>query len=88
MVLTSCHADNTIERMETVTIKLDRRHIERLRHHARATGRSTAAVVRDLIDRHLGGRGPSLHDQASDVCGSVAGPRDLSTRTLHGYGRD
>lgn len=74
--------------METVTIKLDRRQIERLRHHARTTGRSTAAVVRDLIDRHLGGQGPSLHERARDVCGSVAGSRDLSTRKLHGYGRD
>jgi hypothetical protein len=74
--------------METVTLKLDRRHIQRLKDHAEATGRSQAAVVRDLIERHLGGRKRSLHDQARDLCGSVSGARDTSTRRLQGYGRD
>ena len=74
--------------METVTLKLDRRHIERLKDRARATGRSQAAVVRDLIDRHLGGGERSLHERARDVCGSFAGARDLSTRRPSGYGRD
>ena len=74
--------------METVTLKLDRRHIQWLKDHADATGRSQAAVVRDLIDRHLGRRKPSLHDQAKDLCGSVSGARDTSTRRPTGYGRD
>ena len=74
--------------METVTLKLDRRHIERLKDHAEATGRSQAAVVRDLIDRHLGRRRPSLHDRAKDLCGSVSGGRETSTRVMKGYGRD
>lgn len=74
--------------METVTLKLDRRHIQKLKDQAAATGRSQAAVVRDLIDRHLGRKKPSLHDQARDLCGSVAGANDTSTRKLKGYGRD
>lgn len=74
--------------MEQVTLRLDRRHIQRLKDHAAATGRSQAAVVRDLIDRHLAGRARSLHDQAKDLCGSVDGARDLSTRRLTGHGRD
>ena len=75
--------------METVTLKLDRSHIQRLKDVADATGRSQAAVVRDLIDRHLGKRNrPSLHDQAKDLCGSVSGAPDMSTRKLKGYGRD
>ena len=74
--------------METVTLKLDRRHIQRLKDRAEATGRSRAAVVRDLIDRHLGRRRPSLHDQAKDLCGSVSGASDTSTRRPRGYGRD
>ena len=75
--------------METVTLRLDRRHIQRLKDRAEATGRSQAAVVRDLIDCHLGRRRrPSLHDQAKDLCGSVSGARDMSTRRLTGYGRD
>ncbi len=74
--------------MDTVTFKLERRHIQRLKDQAEATGRSQAAVVRDLIDRHLGRRRPSLHERAKDLCGSVDGARDLSTRKLDRYGRD
>ena len=75
--------------METVTLKLDRRHIEMLKQHAEASGRSQAAVVRDLIERHLGRkRRLSLHDHAKDLCGSVSLSKDASTRRLKGYGRD
>ena len=74
--------------METVTLKLDRRHIQKLMDQAEATGRSKAAVVRDLIDRHLGRKKPSLHDRSKDICGSIAGAKDTSTRKLKGYGRD
>lgn len=74
--------------METITLKLDRRQIQRLKDRARATGRSQGAIVRDLIDRHLGGKKASLHDQAKDLCGSIAGASDTSTRKLRGYGRD
>lgn len=75
--------------MDTVTLKLDRRHIQRLKDHAEATGRSQAAVVRDLIDRHLGGRKKaSLHEQAKDLAGTVSGSKDMSSRRLTGYGRD
>jgi hypothetical protein len=74
--------------METLTLKLDRRHLQRLKDQAEASGRSQAAVVRDLIDRHLGRHKRSLHDQAKDLCGSINGGKDLSTRRLKGYGRD
>jgi len=74
--------------METLTLKLDQRHLQRLKEQAEASGRSQAAVVRDLIDRHLGRRKRSLHDQAKDLCGTIDGARDLSTRRLKDYGRD
>jgi hypothetical protein len=75
--------------MDTVTLKMDRRHVQMLKDHAKASGRSQGAVVRDLIDRHLGKKTRrSLHDQASDLCGVVAGSKDASTRRLKGYGRD
>jgi hypothetical protein len=74
--------------MDTVTVKLERRQVQRLKDRAEATGRSQAAVVRDLIDRHLGRQKPSLHDRSKDLCGSIAGGRDTSTRKLKGYGRD
>jgi hypothetical protein len=31
---------------------------------------------------------PSLYERAKDLCGSVSGPADMSTRKLTGYGRD
>jgi len=75
--------------METITLKLERRHVQMLDARARASRRSKAAIVRELIDRHLGAdERSSLHDRARDLCGSVDASRDLSTRKLTGYGRD
>ena len=75
--------------METVTLKLERKHIALLKQQAKALRRSQAAIVRDLIDEHLAKKKrPSLYDLTKDLCGSVSGPKDLSTRPLTGYGRD
>jgi hypothetical protein len=75
--------------VETVTLKLERKHIALLKERARALRRSQGAVVRDLIDEHLTPqKRPSLHDLAKDYCGSLSGPADMSTRKLTGYGRD
>jgi hypothetical protein len=75
--------------METMTVKLERRLARLVRDRARASGRSRSAVVRELIERHLApGSRPSLHDQASDLCGSADAKPDASTRPLSGYGRD
>lgn len=72
-----------------MTLKMDRRHVQLLKAHAETRGCSQAAVVRELIDDHLGRKArPSLHDQARDLCGVVNGSKDLSTRKLKGYGRD
>lgn len=76
------------EFMENISLKLHPRQIEMLRAKARATGRSQGAVVRELIDRYLAGAEVSLHDRAQDLCGSVSGAEDASTRPLAGYGRD
>jgi len=75
--------------METVTMKMEAKQIALLRERAKALGRSQGAVVRDLIDEHLGKKKrSSLYEQAKDLCGSVRGSKDLSTRPLSGYGRD
>ena len=66
--------------METVTLKMERKHIALLKERAKSLGRSRAAVVRDLIDEHLAQKKrPSLHDLAKEFCGSVSGP----TRYVH-----
>jgi len=68
---------------------MERKHIALLREQAKARGRSQAAVVRDLIEQHLVPKKRlSLYERAKDLCGSVRGPEDLSTRPLNGYGRD
>jgi len=75
--------------METVTIKLEPKQKALLKERAKALGRSQGAIVRDLIDEHLGKtKRPSLYEQARDLCGSVRGSRNLSTKPLAGYGRD
>jgi len=75
--------------METVTLKMDKRHIKLLNDQAKTLGRSQAAIVRNLIDQHLGRKQhPSLYERAREFCGSVSGPPDMSTRKLKGYGRD
>jgi len=56
---------------------------------AKSLGRSQAAIMRDLIDEHLAPKKRlSLYERAKDLCGSVRGSKDLSTRPLTGYGRD
>ncbi len=75
--------------MQTVTLKMDRRHVQLLKDQARRRGCSQAAIIRDLIEEHLSRKGrSSLHEQAKDLCGCVSGPVDLSTRKLQGYGQD
>jgi hypothetical protein len=75
--------------VQTVTLKMNRQQIALLREKAKVLGRSQGAVVRDLIEQHLAPkRRPSLYERAKDLCGSARGPKDLSTRSLTGYGRD
>lgn len=76
-------------RMRTVSFKMDQHQLRLLKERARVRGCSQAAVVRELIEKHLGQIGrPSLHDRAKDLCGCYSGPKDSSTRRLKGYGRD
>ncbi len=75
--------------MQTVSFKTDARQRRLLRERARRRGCSEAAVLRELIEEHLGSNErASLHEQAKDVCGCFSGPKDLSSRKLKGYGRD
>ncbi len=73
--------------METVTLKMEPKQIALLQERAKALGRSQAAIVRELIDEHLGRvKRPSLYERSKDLCGSVRGSRNLSARPLKGYG--
>ena len=75
--------------MEKVTLRLERKQIALLNEQAKALGCSKAAILRDLIDQHLGEKKClSLYERAKDLCGRVRGPKNLSTKALTGYGRD
>jgi hypothetical protein len=75
--------------VQTVSVKLESEQIKWLNQQAANRRRSRAAVLRDLIDQRRTHRGPtSLHERTADLCGSLDGPANLSTRKLKGYGRD
>jgi len=60
-----------------------------LKRQARTRGCSQALVVRDLIERaRRAARKTLLQHRMRDLCGSLNGSPDLSTRKLAGYGRD
>jgi len=71
-----------------LTIKLDSGQIGWLRSQAKARGCSKGAIVRDLIEQRRTRANKCLHERMADLCGSLEGSKDLSTRKLKGYGRD
>ena len=75
--------------MVTFTLRLETRQVALLKERAKGLNCSQAAIVRNLIDAHLANKKRlSLYDLTKDLCGSVRGPKDLSTWSLVGYGRD
>ena len=75
--------------MNGITIKLDADQMGWLKSQAKARGCSQGLIVRDLIERRRNVQHKaSLHDRMQDLCGSLNGSMDLSTRKLKGYGRD
>lgn len=73
--------------MRTLTIKLSPRAEAWLTAEARAGRRSKGAVIRDLIARRQAAKQGSVGESLSDLCGSLKGSKELSTRALKGYGR-
>ena len=76
--------------MKTVSVKLPAPLAAWLTQQARQLRRSKSALVRQALEqqRTQPGRGTCL-DLMQDLCGSMAGPRDLSTnpRHLEGFGQ-
>lgn len=73
--------------MKGITIKLPDTTLRRLRHEARATGRSVAALIRERLDSapHRGGR--SVYEITADLAGSVAGNRKPATNDRRKFAR-
>ena len=74
--------------MRTLTIKLKPEQDAWLAKQSRTLKRSKGAVIRDLLSQQQAQNGRGSVGQAlADLCGCVDGSRDLSTRSLKGYGR-
>ena len=76
--------------MRTVSVKLPPSLAAWLTRQARELRRSKSALVRQALEqqRSQPGKGTCL-DLMEDLCGSVRGPRDLSTNPKHltGFGK-
>jgi len=73
--------------MQTLTIKVKPEQDAWLAKQAKALKRSKGGIIRDLIDERQAGRKGSLGEALADLCGSLQGSKDLSTRPLKCYGR-
>jgi len=73
--------------VKSLTIKLDDGTYAWLDSQAKASKRSKGSLIRELLARRTNGRQESLGEALADLCGSLNGPKDLSTRGLKGYGR-
>jgi Arc/MetJ-type ribon-helix-helix transcriptional regulator len=75
--------------VKTVTIKLELEQVRWLEQQAEQRRRNRSEIVRELIDQRRNKTdGRSLLARAQDLSGVWPGPKDLSTRSLKGYGQD
>lgn len=77
--------------MMTLTLKIPPETNARLEAEARRRHVSKSRVVRDALERSLVRRtasSPSVYDRIKHICGTVHGPKDLSTdpKYMEGFG--
>ena len=73
--------------MSTLTIKLPPEQRVWLEKQARQLKRSKSQIIRDLIAERRSNGKETVGEALADLCGCLKGSRDLSTRSLKGYGR-
>jgi len=73
--------------MRSLTIKLEPEQDAWLEQQSFALKRSKGDLVRELITERQTTQGGSLGQALADLCGCLEGKKDLSTRSLKGYGR-
>ena len=69
--------------MKTLTVKLPESLAVWLAQRAKALGRPQSELMRDALERSRNSDTPSCHDLMADFCGTVHGPKDLSTHPKH-----
>jgi predicted DNA-binding protein len=73
--------------MKGITIKLSDRTLRRLRHEARETGRSVAALVRERVEALPDQANDSVFALTSDIAGSLMGGRRPAANTRRRFRR-
>ena len=73
--------------MKGITIKLPEATVLQLRRQARQSGRSVAALVRELVDAPPQGGG-SIYAITSDLAGSLAGGGEPATNARRRFRRE
>ena len=79
--------------MSTFSLKLSDELTKKIEYTAKKKGLSKSLLVREAIVQYLhvdveNGASGSFLELASDLCGSIKGPKDLSTNKKHleGFG--
>src|SRR5437762_10097611 len=86
-VLPQCHSGVTVPPVRTLTIKVEPEQHEWLDKQAKALKQSKGGIIRDLIEQRQAGQNGSLGQTLGDLRGCLKGSKNLSTRSLKGYGR-
>ena len=73
--------------MKGITIKLSNTTLAQLRHEARQTGRSVAALVRERVETVPEHASESVFAITSDLAGSLAGGRRPAANTRRKFRR-
>ena len=73
--------------MKGITIKLPDTTLRQLRHQARETGRSVAALVRERVETEPDQASESVFALTSDLAGSLAGGRRPAANTRRRFRR-
>ena len=73
--------------MTTLTVRLGREQRRWLEKQARKLNRSKSQIIRELIKSRMLTERQTVGEALADLCGCLKGSRDLSTRSLRGYGR-
>ena len=73
--------------MKGITVKLPDTTLRRLRHEARVTGRSVAALIRERVEAAPRRGSRSVYEITSDLAGSLAGDRTPATNDRRKFAR-
>lgn len=72
-----------MSRMRTLAVKLPDSLLEKVAQLARERHTTRSEIIRAALDAYSVAEGESFTEALSDLCGSLAGPGDLSTNPAY-----